>query len=231
MTHAMGRTGTARPERRRREDGEETYGPAADGDGPMRLCALNRTGRSRDDLLRFVTGPGGVLVPDPAGRLPGRGVWVTAERRAVEAAVQAKVFARSLKRAIAVPGDLADEAERLLVRRALEALSLANKAGLAVTGFTRVNAALDGGQVMVLIHGRDAAGDGCAKLSRKYEAVCREGGREPQKVTDFTIAQLSLALGRENVVHAALAGGGAAGRFLIAARRVRQYRGEPDSSQ
>lgn len=198
--------------------------------GARRLCVATRAECDPDDLIRFVASPEGQLVADLARRLPGRGVWVTSERWAVEKAIKTKAFARALKRSISAGEDLASDVDRLIERRALEALSLANKAGLAVLGFAQVHAALEKEAVAVLIHGFEAAEDGRAKLDRKFEAICRAGGREPRIADCFSIEQLSLAMGRSNVVHAALIDGGASERFWFESRRLRRYRPSPAPS-
>src|SRR5262245_61484949 len=141
------------------------------GNSSLRQCAVTRAELPPDDLIRFVLGPDGSIVPDLARRLPGRGVWVTATRAMVDAAVRRKVFARSLKQPVATPGDLPDLVERLLLKRVAEALSLANKAGLLVAGFAKVEALLDQGQAMVLLHASDGAADGVEKLNRKFKAL------------------------------------------------------------
>lgn len=194
------------------------------GDGSQRLCALTRVAHPKDDLIRFVRGPDGTLYPDPAAKLPGRGVWVTATAGKVAEAVKAKVFARSLKADVKVPADLADRVGDLLERRALDALSIANKAGLVTTGFDKLDALVAKSPVAVLLHAREASPDGAGKLDRKYAAVSRANGREPRIVTLFTLEQLSLAIGRSNVVHAALIQGGATEKFLSEAGRLERYR-------
>src|SRR5689334_15113178 len=190
----------------------------------MRRCALTRVERNPDDLLRFVADPEGRLVPDLSRRLPGRGVWVTADKASVAAAVEAKAFAKSLKRAVVVAPDLPSTVEALFVRRVLEALSLANKAGLVTTGFEKVEALLVKGRAAALVQGADAAEDGRRKLDRKFAAIQRDSGKADPIVDWLTIEQLSLAIGRPNVVHAALKQGGATQRFLREAERLRRYR-------
>src|ERR1700704_234923 len=106
----------------------------ADG-GPLRQCAVSRAQKPPEELIRFVAGPDGAIVPDLARRLPGRGVWVDATREAVAAAVRKGVFTRSLKRQISIPSDLPATVERLMARRVADALSITNKAGLVVAGF------------------------------------------------------------------------------------------------
>lgn len=192
--------------------------------GSLRRCILTRVERDPADLLRFVADPEGRLVPDLSRKLPGRGVWVTADKASVAAAVEARAFAKSLKRAVAVSPDLPQLVETLFVRRTLEALSLANKAGLVTTGFEKVEALIGNGRAAALVQGADAAADGKHKLDRKFAAIQRDSGKAGPVVDWLTIEQLSLAIGRSNVVHAALKQGGATQRFLREAERLRRYR-------
>lgn len=207
------------------DDDAGDEGPGAS----LRTCIVTRAEHPPAELIRFVAGPDGTLVPDLACRLPGRGAWVSCDRAAVEAAVKRKAFARSLKRDVAVPADLATVVERLMQRRASDSLSLAKKAGLVVTGFTKIDAAVAAGQPIALLHGADASADGVEKLDRRFTAMCRDAGRDAIVVRALTIEQLSLALGRANVVHAALMVGGAARSFLSEAGRLARYRsGRPE---
>lgn len=196
----------------------------AEGTGPLRLCIVTRAELPPEALIRFVLAPDGTIVPDLARRLPGRGVWVTATSEAVTAAVTAKAFARSLKRQVAVPPDLAQRIESLLVKRLMEAVSLANKAGLVVTGFTKVEALVGSGDALALLHGADCAADGRLKLDRRHAAVALDRGKAAIVLDGLTISELSLAIGRENVVHAALRKGGAAQRVVAEAERLLRYR-------
>jgi predicted RNA-binding protein YlxR (DUF448 family) len=194
----------------------------------VRLCAVTRTQRPVDDLVRFVLGPDGSIVPDLARRLPGRGVWVEARRQTLAEAVRRKAFARSLQEAVTVPGDLADRVERLMARRLAEAIGLANKAGLLVAGFAKVEETIRQGRAAVLIQAADGAADGAAKLARKFEALVGRERAVEATVAELPGEQLDLAIGRSNVVHAAASGGGAAQRILEEARRLRRYRsGDP----
>lgn len=195
-------------------------------DGPLRLCALSRVQKSPDELIRFVLGPDGVVAPDLARRLPGRGVWVDARRKSIAAAVQRQVFARSLKQAVSTPDNLPTLIERLMVRRLGEAVSIANKAGLLVTGFGKVDELITRGQAVVLLHAADAAEDGAAKLDRKFKGLCGPEQAGDAAVTELTGIELDLAIGRSNVVHAAATEGGASQRILQEAARLRRYRGE-----
>jgi len=192
--------------------------------GSERQCAVTRQTSEPDALIRFVRSPEGVAVPDLERCLPGRGVWVSATRELVEKAVKTKVFSRGFKAETRADDDLAMRVESLLVRRLCETVALANKAGLAVAGFQQVDAALDKGAVAVLIHGSDAAADGCHKLDRKFQAIQRDLDRDAPIVTALTITEISLAMGRPSVVHAALIPGGLTERFLREAGRLVRYR-------
>jgi hypothetical protein len=193
-------------------------------DGPLRTCIVTRSQLPPEALIRFVAAPDGSIVPDLARRLPGRGVWVTATREAVAATVAGREFARSLKRQVKVPADLAERVEALLAKRLAEAVSLANKAGLVIAGFTKVDAAIAAGDVAALLHGAGAAADGRDKLDRKLAAVSAGKGGTPPIIDLMTIDELSLAIGRGNVVHAALREGGAARRVIDEAGRMWRYR-------
>jgi predicted RNA-binding protein YlxR (DUF448 family) len=192
--------------------------------GPLRQCAVTRAKKSPEDLIRFVAGPDGTVVPDLARHLPGRGVWVDATYAAVAAAVRQKAFARSLKQQVSVPADLPDRVERLMARRLSEALSLANKAGLIVAGFAKIEALMARKRAIVLIHAGDAAADGVAKLDGKFNALSTGEAARMASIRDLSGAEMSLAMGRPNVIHAAAAEGGATRRLIAEARRLRRYR-------
>ena len=192
-----------------------------------RRCAVTRDGVDRERLLRFVKSPDGTITPDIECRLPGRGVWVGGHRSLVEKAVATNAFAKSLKTAIRPPLDLPDKVDALLVRRLMNTLSLANKAGLAITGFEKVNAALEKAPVAVIVHASDAAADGRLKIDRKFNAICNSGGTAAAIIDILDNAQLGLALGRGSVVHAALIPGGLSDRFLEEAERLRRFRSLP----
>lgn len=198
-----------------------------DGDGqtgPLRQCAVTRSEMPADDLIRFVAAPDGAIIPDLSRRLPGRGVWISGDKDTVAAAVKGKIFGRSLKRAVSAPEDLADRVDDLLSRRALDALSLANKAGTLVAGFAKVEAAAAQGSVVALLHATNAAEDGCHKLDRKCRAANEAISVPFRKLSVFSIEEMSLAIGRPNVVHAALLSGGATERFVTEAGRMLRYR-------
>jgi predicted RNA-binding protein YlxR (DUF448 family) len=196
----------------------------ADERGPLRRCIVTRAELPPDDLIRFVADPSGLIVPDVGRKLPGRGVWVTGQRSAVEAAVKAGAFAKSLKRQVKVSPDLPEVIDALFVKRLLNAVSLANKAGLVHTGAEKVEKLLDGGRAVALLHGSDGTAEGRRKLDRKFTAIQRDKGQSTPIVDWLTIEELSLAMGRSNVVHAGLIQGGATKRLLSEAGRLRRYR-------
>jgi hypothetical protein len=207
-------------------DTTHSEGPA-EALGPVRLCAVSRTEKPTEELIRFVLAPDGTIVPDLARRLPGRGVWVEARRGAVATAARRNVFARNLKRPVSVPADLADQVERLMRKRLAEALSLAKKAGLAVSGFAKVEELIGRGRAAVLLHAADAAAEGVEKLDRKFKALKGEMATREATVRELTGAEMSLAMGLTNVIHAASSQGGASKRIVQEAERLRRYRSGP----
>jgi predicted RNA-binding protein YlxR (DUF448 family) len=189
------------------------------------LCIATRTVRPIHELIRFVIGPDGAVVPDLRRRLPGRGVWVTGERKSLEEAVKRNAFARSLKQAVSVPADLPALTEQLLERSVLDALSIAHKAGMVEIGFARVEGSLVKHDIAALIHASEASADGIRKV---MSAVRRRYGEAPgpRVVTLLTSAQLDLALGRSNVIHAALLAGSAGEAVLARVDTLQRFRGE-----
>ncbi|MEZ5852102.1 MAG: RNA-binding protein [Hyphomicrobiaceae bacterium] len=193
---------------------------------PERTCAVTRAKLSPAELIRFVCGPDNSIVPDLAGKLPGRGVWLTCDKKTVVEAVRKNAFARSLKSSVSASPDLPDLVERLLAERCLGAFGFARKAGLVIVGFTKVDIAIEKGQIIGLVHARDAAEDGKGKLDRKFRAMsgASDTDLEALIVTQLSSDELSLAMGRSHVVHAALTEGGAARNFIKEAARLRRYR-------
>ncbi len=200
---------------------------------PSRQCALTRTVLPKSALIRFVADPDGRMVPDLKAVLPGRGVWITADRASVTLAEQRKLFGRLLEkkagRSITVEPGLADRVEKLLADRALGALALAQKSGRIVTGFAKVEAAVGGDKLVALICARDGAQDSLRKL---IQAVKRRWGVSYALplFRSFDTAELDLAFGRTNVIHAALTrsekkSDQGDGGFLNAAGRLQRYAG------
>ena len=196
-------------------------GPRKGGPGAERLCAVTRAVKPVDELIRFVVGPDGV-VPDLKRKLPGRGLWVSAERATLKDAIARNVFARGFKREVRVTPELLDQTEHLLVRSALDALAIAGKSGLVAAGFAKAEAAIGRDKVVGLLHASDAGADGVAKLAGALRH--REDADSIAIIKAFTTAQLDLALGRSNVVHAALLAGSANDTFLARFARLERFR-------
>jgi predicted RNA-binding protein YlxR (DUF448 family) len=188
-----------------------------------RLCIVTREVKPVTEMIRFVIGPDRNVVPDLRRRLPGRGVWVTATRAAVAEAVKRRAFGRGFKADVSVAPDLADEVERLLERSALDALSIVRKAGRAALGFAQVERALASEPVVALLHAADAGREGVRKLAAARSRL-GEKADDLLVVDQFTAAQLDLAFGRPNVVHAALLAGSASDGFLARYRNLERFR-------
>ncbi|MDW6025212.1 RNA-binding protein [Mesorhizobium sp. BAC0120] len=194
-----------------------------------RTCIVTRKAGAADDLIRFVVGPDSALVPDLKGNLPGRGCWVTADRLHVDRAAQRKLFARALKAEVKVPADLGEMVDRLLAKGALGALGLARKAGAVAMGAAKVEAAVRSGEALAVLHAFEASPDGVRKITQARRATALIGGPQILAYKLFSEAEIGLALGGANVIHAAvLAGdaGRAALRRLVALDRYRG--GTPD---
>ncbi len=198
-------------------------GPRSGAAGRERFCVATRTVKPTDDMIRFVVGPDGV-VPDLKRKLPGRGLWITAERAVLAEAVARKAFARGFKRDVKVAPDLVDATERLLERAVLDALAIAGKAGLVVSGFAKVESALCRDRVVALFHAADAGQDGVNKL--KGPLMSRPDADRIPVIRPFGSDQLDLALGRSNVVHAALLAGTASDTLLARWARLTRFRPE-----
>lgn len=185
-------------------------------DEPQRRCLVTREVKGRDQMVRFVLDPTGQVVPDVDGRLPGRGMWLSAERNVLNRAVGANVFARAARTPARVEANLAEQVERLLVGRALDCLGLARRAGQVAVGFEQVRAYLRQAAAAVLVAAADGAQDGRGKLRRLAPDL--------PVITAFSKAELSAALGREGVVHVAVAPGRLAERLLCDTRRLAGFR-------
>ena len=209
----------------RKMDEEESMGRESvdvSGSGSrLRRCIV--TGEIMPDsrLIRFVAAPDGQVVPDVAAKLPGRGLWVTAARAAIAQAVEKKLFSRAAKANVTADVGLADRTEQALVARMLGDLGLARRSGALVLGFDNVLRALDGPKPpTVMVEASDGSGDGKRKL---YNAA-HARGMKPQLVEGLTSVELGLALGRENVIHAAVQPGGLTERLIFDAERLQGFR-------
>ena len=199
--------------------------------GPERLCVVTREVKPVDELLRFVTAPDGSVVADLKRNLPGRGLWITATRDALAEAVKRKSFAKAFKQDVRADMDLIAQTDALLERSALDALAIAGKAGQVAAGFMKVEAAIARSQILVLLHAKEAADDGIRKLNAALHRRFAGEVGNILMISDFTSQQLDLALGRANVVHAALLAGPAGNSFIARYLRMTRFRtgmGKPD---
>jgi predicted RNA-binding protein YlxR (DUF448 family) len=192
--------------------------------GPERLCVVTREVKPVDELLRFVMTPDGSVVPDLKRNLPGRGLWITATRDALAEAVKRRLFAKGFKQDVRTGADLIAQTDALLERSALDALAIAGKAGQVVAGFMKVEAALGRSSILAVLHAKEAAEDGVRKLNAALKRRFDEGAGAILTISDFTSQQLDLALGRANVVHAALLTGPAGNSFIARYLRMMRFR-------
>jgi uncharacterized protein len=193
--------------------------------GSERTCIVTGTKDAPEAMLRFALSPDGSVVPDIRRKLPGRGVWTRLSFKAVSRAVEKQAFSRAFRAKALAPASLAETVDALIERDALQALSIANKAGLVLAGAFKVDAAIEAGGVVALIQASDGAADGAAKRARFLRAKLGPEANEVALVDLFSSRQLDLALGRANVIHAALKQGAASSAFLARADRLRRYRG------
>ncbi len=198
-----------------------------DGDAsasPERQCAVTRERLPKEAMIRFVLSPDNVVTPDIAARLPGRGVWVAAERRHVDTAAAKGAFARGFKSAVTVPEGLSDLTERLLVKRCVDLLGLARKAGLAIQGHDQVRDALRGKEPAFLLEASDGAEDGRNKVYFLAKAIYSD-----VKVAGALSSQeLGMAFGRDRVIHGLVRRGAIAKNWEIAYRRLTGFRVAPE---
>ncbi|NIZ11858.1 RNA-binding protein [Phaeobacter sp. HF9A] len=183
--------------------------------GPERKCLATGETEPKSGLIRFVLGPDNQVFPDVMGKLPGRGVYVSATRSALDLAVKKKLFARGFKTQVTVPEGLADEVERQVLRRTIDLISLGRKSGDAVGGYEKVKDMLAKEEARILIQASDGSGRGKSKLSTPHRG---------KYIGCLTANELGMAFGRETVIHAALASGGLSQRVVEEAQRLQGLR-------
>jgi predicted RNA-binding protein YlxR (DUF448 family) len=196
-----------------------------------RTCIVTRKSGAPDDLIRFVVGPDSALVPDLKRNLPGRGCWVTADRVHVDRAAARKLFARALKAEVQLPADLGDLVDRLLAKAALGSLGLARKAGAVALGAAKVEAAVRSGNALAVLHAVEASADGVRKITQARRATALLGGPETPAHKLFSEAEMGLALGGLNVIHAAVLAGDAGRAALKRIVALDRYRGGTPDDQ
>jgi predicted RNA-binding protein YlxR (DUF448 family) len=190
--------------------------------GPERRCIVTGRVAPKAELLRFAVSPDAVVVPDLGQSLPGRGLWLSARRDVVNTAVAKRLFARAARRQVSLPDGLADQVEALLVRRCLDGIGLARRAGQAVSGYEKVRAEVEAGRVALLVLARDAAAGGRDKV--KALARGSAGGDLPL-IELFDGAELGAVFGRDAAVHVCLSPGKLARRILQDAALLAGFRG------
>ena len=192
---------------------------------PERTCIVTRRAAAPAELIRFVLAPDGEVVADLKGRLPGRGAWVTATADAVRQAVERRAFGRAFKAEVKAAPDLPARIDEALRQDLRQALSLANKAGAAVSGFTKVETAIREGEIAALLHAAEAAEDGRRKLAGALRKRFGDAISAIPVIAELTGEELDLALGRSHVIHAGLVAGAGSGGFLARWRKLCTYRG------
>ena len=198
---------------------------------PERTCVLTRRKATKGELIRLALGPDGTVAPDVRARAPGRGAWIGVTRGELDQANAKGKLKPALQRAfkvsdVAVPADLGERTEQALRQTALDRLGMEARAGNLINGSDKVEGAARSGKVALLIHAADARDDGRRKLDQAW----RVGGGGQWELTQGVIFPLdrtilSMALGRENVVHVALTDPAAASRVRHALDRWRNFTG------
>jgi predicted RNA-binding protein YlxR (DUF448 family) len=193
-------------------------GKVKERDSPERRCVVTRESQPKAGLIRFVIGPEGEVVPDLAAKLPGRGLYVSADAEALRKAAAKGHFARAAKRAVKAPPDLAEQVDAQLARRVVDLLAMARKAGAAVAGLEKTKAALVSGKAALLVQASDGSARGRAAL--------RPPSGADSLVSCLSGNEMGLAFARDNVIHAAVLAGGLAERIRDEARRLAGLRGK-----
>ena len=178
-----------------------------------RRCIVTKKSLPKSQLIRFVMAPNGWIVPDIRNKLPGRGVWITAERVLLQEAIKRNLFTRAFDHAVVVSPDLSQSVVNQLQLWIADLLGLAKKAGEAVAGFEKTEAALRQGKVGLLIEAKDAAENGKQKLHKLVKSGTNI-------LTPLDAGALGRALGREQAVHVAIVRGRLAEKLAVACRKL-----------
>lgn len=190
--------------------------------GPLRRCIASGDSLPPERLVRFVVAPDGTLTPDLDRRLPGRGLWVSAQRQAIEQAVAKNLFARAARRKVAVPAELPARLQALLLQRLLDTLGLARRAGQAVAGHDKVQEFVAQGRAGLLLLARDAGNDARGRIGAVARGL--------PVVTALDAVEQGAIFSREQAVFVAVAPGRLAQRLMVDAARLQGLRGLPDSA-
>lgn len=188
-----------------------------------RSCIVTRTETDKDNLIRFVEAPDGTVVPDLKGKLPGRGVWVLGNKKTVALAVEKKLFDKGFKKQVQADENLPELTGKLIRDKALRTLGMAKKAGVIVSGFSKVNNSVRSGKAVMLFHAKDAADDGKRKLASATAYVDHMEGDKIDVFTIWTIDEMSQVLGIENAVHVVAIYGGATKNLMACVKQMEAY--------
>jgi len=189
---------------------------------PRRRCIASGAVKDKQELLRFVIDPQGQVVPDIDERLPGRGIWVSADRHMLKKACEKNLFARAARAKVTVSSDLVQRVERLLVRRCLDTVGMARRAGQAVSGYEKVSEWLRAGRGGVLLTAADGAPGACAKIHAASPNV--------PVVDVLSSNELGMTSGRERTVHLVIAPGKLALGIRREAARLSGFRNDRAAS-
>lgn len=205
---------------------EAEFGPDKRGHkGPERRCIATTKSYEKSALIRFVRSPDGVVTPDVSGKLPGRGVYVSCYRTALNKALKAKAFGRAFKSKVQIPDDLDQMIEAQLAQRVTGLMAMAMKAGHLIAGFDQVKSAAQREALGWRIEASDGSADGRGKIRVLTRAVSREVELPiPGVIGCFTAAELGQVLGRESLVHGAVKPGKLSKNLSVAAKRLSGFR-------
>ncbi|MEX3011256.1 RNA-binding protein [Hoeflea sp. TYP-13] len=196
-----------------------------------RTCIVTRQSGPSDRMIRFVADPQGVVVPDLKAQLPGRGCWVTADRRLVRQAMKKNLFARALKAKVTVPVELDATVDALLVSALTGMIALARKAGQMVAGSGKVDAAVRSGQALAVFHSTDAAADGVRKIDQARHAWAASGGDEISSFRLLSGEEMAIVMAGGNTIHLAALAGQAGEGVVKRARMLDRYRNRAENGQ
>ena len=209
--------------------------------GSERRCILTGATSARDDLLRLAISPDGLVLPDVAAKAPGRGAWIGVDRPALESALADGQLKKGLMRAfkgapLTIPDNLPEKVEAALVRHLCDRLGLELRSGNIVMGSARIEEQARSGRIAVLLHAADSSEDGRRKLDQAWRVGSdAEGSGMRGQVLPLDRTALSVALGRDNVVHLGVAGHPgdmrAGHRVLQAVSRLVQYAGNDRANE
>ncbi len=190
----------------------EIHRKKPDPEEAARRCIVTRESEPKSGLVRFVVGPDAQIVPDVLEKLPGRGIWVTADRKLIADAVKKKAFSRAAKVQVSASPELPDQVESLLARRVVDLISMGRKAGLAVAGLEKVKTLLVDERAKLLIQASDG--------SERGKTALRPPKGEKSHIQCLTSAELGMAFGRDSVIHAAMTAGGITDKVMYDAARL-----------